>query len=204
MTENIWEQFKKQEGLTDQQLEQFKRYAEILHIWNKKINLTSIDKITQIIPYHFKDSLALSKAVDLESVKMIADVGTGAGFPGLALKIKYPHLRVVLIEVTQKKINFLQSVIDEIELEGVEIFGIDWRTFLRTTNYPVDIFCVRASLKLPELFRMFKPSSPYLNADLVYWATINWECAPGEAKYFKEAIPYMVGKKQRQLAVFSR
>ncbi len=204
MSKNIWQQFQEREGLTDKQLEQFERYSTMLHLWNKKINLTAIDDTPGIIAYHFKDSLALSKAVDMESIKTIADVGTGAGFPGLALKIKYPHLRVLLIEVVQKKINFLEAVINQLELENVEIFGIDWRTFLRTTNYPVDIFCARATLKLPELFRMFKPSSPYLNADLVYWASKNWECAPGEEKYLKETVPYQVGKKERKLVVFSR
>jgi 16S rRNA (guanine527-N7)-methyltransferase len=204
MSEKIWQQFQEKEGLTDQQVELFERYGMMLRIWNKKINLTTIDDMPGIIAYHFKDSLALSKAVNIDAIHTIADVGTGAGFPGLALKIKYPHLRVLLIEVVQKKINFLQAVIDELGLENVEIFALDWRTFLRTTNYPVDIFCARASLQLSELFRMFKPSSPYLNADLVYWASKNWEVAPGEEKYLKEVISYHVGKKERQLAVFSR
>ena len=71
--------------------------------------------------------------VDLNKVKVIVDVGSGAGFPGIPLKILFPHLGIILIEVNKKKQRFLQTVIRILELKDIEVCGLDWRTFLRKT-----------------------------------------------------------------------
>jgi 16S rRNA G527 N7-methylase RsmG len=134
---------------------------------------------------------------------MLADVGTGAGFPGLALKIMYPQLPVLLIEVVQKKIEFLQAVIAACGLEGVEISGLDWRNFLRYPDYEIDLFVSRAALPTDELIRLFRPSCSYKNAQLVYWASKNWQ--PGskeETALMTQEFAYTVGGKSRKLVFF--
>ena len=166
--------------------------------------MTAITDIKEIISYHFQDSLRLADAVDLASIQMLADVGTGAGFPGIPLKLKYPDLQVILIEVTRKKINFLEMVINTLGLEGIQVFPFDWRTFIRSTEYPVDLICARASLQLDELFRMFKPTCPYNQATLVYWATQGWQPLEQERRYLQKIVPYTVGKKARKLVLFAQ
>ena len=122
--------------------------------------------------YHFIDSLIVANYIDLTTIKSIADVGTGGGFPGIPLKILYPHLSMTLIEVTEKKIRFLENVVAQLGLSSVEIVNLDWRTFLRKTSSPIDLFVSRASLHSDELLKMFKPSCVYKQATLVYWAQL--------------------------------
>jgi len=199
---SIWRLLQKKEELSDQQLEQFQQYAGMLAEWNKKMNLTAITDLPGIVSYHFRDSLHLDRFVQMDTIKTIADVGTGAGFPGIPLKIKYPHLSLVLIEVNQKKIGFLEAVIRALGLNGIEVCSLDWRTFLRRTDYEIDLFCVRASLHTDELMRMFKPSCPYKNAQLVYWASMNWEIGKREVPFELKREIYNISHKQRQYVFF--
>lgn len=201
--ESYWKLFASQEGLSKEQLEQFKKYHALLTEWNEKINLTAIIEPQEIITYHFQDSLAVDRCFDFTQLSMIADVGTGGGFPGIPLKIKYPQVRMVLIEVIQKKITFLEQVIKELRLHDVEICDMDWRNFLRHTDYPIDLFVSRASLRPEDLIHMFKESSPYQDRSIVYWASQNWQALPKEEQYIKEIYEYEVGKK-RKLVILSK
>lgn len=106
--------------LSEGQIEQFLLYYELLVEWNQKMNLTAITAYDEVMKKHFIDSLSLVKAVDPEQVGTLIDVGTGAGFPGLALKIAFPKLQVTLLDSLQKRIVFLQEVIDRLQLQGVE------------------------------------------------------------------------------------
>jgi 16S rRNA (guanine527-N7)-methyltransferase len=201
--ESQWSAFAQTEHLSDLQLSQFKRYYELLIAWNEKINLTAITALADVIAYHFQDSLQLAQAVPLAQVRSIADVGSGAGFPGLPLKIAFPHLSLLIIEVNSKRVRFVQEVIRELGLQGIEISTLDWRTFLRQTKYPVDYFCARASLSVAELLQVYKPSCWYRQAGLVYWASGGWVPTEREKKSIKEEHLYMVGTKKRKLVVFS-
>ena len=204
-TELRWQQFSKQDDLSDQELAQFKTYASLLVAWNKKFNITAVEEIPAIITHHFQDSLRLNQALDLSGSKTIVDVGSGGGFPGIPLAIKYPHLHIILIEVSRKKLEFLQAVIDALGLsERVSLFDNDWRTFLRTTDFDVDYVCARASLQPEELLRMFKPGSPYKDATLVYWASKNWEPSDKVRPFVHEYVTYKVGHKSRRLALLRR
>ena len=196
-----WNQFKAENKLTDKQLEQFKHYQELLLAWNKKMNLTAITKPEDIIALHFQDSLELANAIDMTAINSVADIGTGAGFPGLALKIKYPDLALYLIEVSQKKISFLEEVVSQLGLENVETYSDDWRTFLRHTSGDVDLFCARASLQPEELIRMFKPVSPYKDSTLVYWAAGDWHPSAQVKKYITDEYAYSIADKQRKLVI---
>ena len=106
--------------LTEQQLEQFKTYYEMLIEKNKVMNLTAITEKDEVIDKHFIDSISLNKAVDTTKPLKILDLGTGAGFPGIPLKIAYPNLTITLLDSLNKRIKFLQEVIDELGLQEIE------------------------------------------------------------------------------------
>ncbi len=200
--EVLWKKFCTEQKLSDQQAEQFATYLQLLQEWNKKINLTTLISFPEICAQHFQDSLVLDQFVDISSLRMIADIGSGGGFPGLPLKIKYPHLFVILIEVVGKKVAFLKAVIEKLGLQGVEVVDLDWRTFLRKTDFPIDLFCARASLSVSELVRMFKPSSPYRNAELVYWAPHAWQPAEDEEQFVKREETYRLKGRGKRLVFF--
>lgn len=106
--------------LSEQQIEQFLKYYELLVEWNEFMNLTAITEYDEVMKKHFVDSLSLIKTFDTDREVSVIDVGTGAGFPGLALKIAYPKLKVTLLDSLNKRINFLNEVISQLCLTGVE------------------------------------------------------------------------------------
>lgn len=200
--EKIWLEFQEREKLTDHQVEQFKAYNSMLQEWNEVCNLTAITSLSGIVNQHFSDSLAVRQFVDLSKVTAVADVGAGAGFPALPLKILYPNLSIVLIEVTQKRQRFLQEVINQLGLTDVAICPLDWRTFLRTTEGEIDLFVTRAALDEVELSRLFRSTSPYRTAELAYWASNEWECNPKVTEYLSRVELYKNNRKDRKLAFF--
>lgn len=106
--------------LTNLQLNQFLKYYELLVEWNQFMNLTAITDYDEVMKKHFVDSLSLVKTYDVTKTATLIDVGTGAGFPGLALKIAYPNLQVTLLDSLNKRIKFLNEVITQLGLTGVE------------------------------------------------------------------------------------
>lgn len=105
--------------LSSYKIEQFLRYKDILKEWNNKINLTTITDDYEIIVKHFLDSIALVKCGLLKDGLSLIDVGTGAGFPGIPIKILFPGIKVVLLDSLNKRINFLNEVIHELQLEQI-------------------------------------------------------------------------------------
>lgn len=105
--------------LDDVQIEQFMVYYELLIEWNKVMNLTGITEFEEVIVKHFLDSLAVVKVCDMAQIKRVIDIGTGAGFPGIPLKIAFPHLNMVLLDSLKKRINFLDAVINELKLDTI-------------------------------------------------------------------------------------
>lgn len=202
--ENMWNQFQQRFNLSDKQMDQFRWYAQELLDWNKKFNLTALLDMEKVITLHFEDSLALSLATDMSKVTTIADVGTGAGFPIIPLKIAFPHIHTILIEVSLKRVSFLEHVAKSLDLENVEVYPFDWRMFLRKTSYDVDMVIARASLQPEELVRMFKPSSHYKEAVLVYWASDTWQVNKQLMPYLHEEKEYEVAGKQRKLVFFGQ
>lgn len=200
--EKIWIEFQRELSLSSEELEKFKKYTVILREWNKKFNLTAITNLAGVIRQHFLDSLVLKKFVDLKKIESIADIGPGAGFPAIPLKILFPNLHVYLIEVNQKKQKFLRFLVDSLKLEKVEIVDIDWRTFLRKTEFNIDFFVTRASLHDIELIRIFKPACFYKNSQIIYWGSIDWLPYSKAEKYIKQEKIYKIGKKERKLVFF--
>ena len=107
--------------ISEMQLRQLERYCVLLQEWNQKMNLTAITEYDEVMKKHFIDSLSLVKAVDLSKNEFkVIDVGTGAGFPGLVLKIAFPQLHITLLDSLNKRILFLNEVIQRLGLQGVE------------------------------------------------------------------------------------
>ena len=106
--------------LTEKQIQQFISYYEKLVEWNEMMNLTAITEYDEVMKKHFIDSMTLIKAFDVNQSASVIDVGTGAGFPGLVLKIAFPNLKITLLDSLNKRIQFLNEVIGNLGLDGVE------------------------------------------------------------------------------------
>lgn len=106
--------------LSDIQQEQFDRYYELLIEWNRVMNLTGITAYEEVNLKHFTDSLTIVRLKDMTEISTLIDIGTGAGFPGIPIKIVYPHIKTVLLDSLNKRLKFLNTVIDELGLESIE------------------------------------------------------------------------------------
>lgn len=107
--------------LSTKQLEQFEQYYQELISWNEKMNLTGITERSQVYMKHFYDSLSLAFYINMNEIKSLADIGSGAGFPGIPLKICFPHLKLTIVDSLSKRISFLQHVSDKLGLAGVQL-----------------------------------------------------------------------------------
>lgn len=130
--------------LTDIQLNQLEKYYELLVEYNKVMNLTGITEKEEVYLKHFYDSITIVKTIDLNKVETLCDVGTGAGFPGLVLKIVFPKLKVTLIDSLNKRINFLQTVIKEIGLNDIEAIHYRIEEYAVNNREKFDIVTARA------------------------------------------------------------
>lgn len=143
--------------LNEKQINQFYRYMELLLEWNEKINLTAITDPHEIILKHFIDSLTISKYI--EKYKKIIDVGTGAGFPGIPIKILRDDIKVTLLDSLNKRINFLNNVIQEIKLNNINTIHSRVEEFGRNKKYreSFDVVTSRAVANLSTLSEYMIP-----------------------------------------------
>lgn len=106
--------------VSDKQLSQLEQYYQLLVEYNEKMNLTGIVEKNQVYLKHFYDSLTLNKAIDLNNIETMCDIGSGAGFPGIVIKILFPKIKITLVDSLNKRVKFLNDTIKELELKEIE------------------------------------------------------------------------------------
>lgn len=141
------------------QLEQYRLYQEELAKWNQQINLTAITDKEGVYEKHFFDSLSLIKVLDLAGRQTICDVGSGAGFPSLPLKIAFPHLQVTIVDALNKRIRFLENLCETLGLTGVTLVHDRAETFGQDKRYRehFDLVTARAVARLNTLAELCLP-----------------------------------------------
>ena len=130
--------------VSDYELELLDRYYNLLVSYNENINLTAITDKKQVYLKHFYDSLTITKVINLNEVSSLCDIGTGAGFPGIVLKIFFPHLKLTLVDALNKRINFLNEVISELNLKEVKTLHIRAEEFSKDVREEYDVVTARA------------------------------------------------------------
>ena len=143
--------------LDDDKLAKLERYYELLIEWNEKINLTRIVEKEDVYLKHFYDSLTLIKAIDLNNVDSLCDIGTGAGFPGMVIKIVYPNINITLVDALNKRINFLNEVIKELKLDKIETIHARAEEFGKTNRELYDVVVARAVSNISTLLEYSIP-----------------------------------------------
>ncbi|MFA5408001.1 MAG: 16S rRNA (guanine(527)-N(7))-methyltransferase RsmG [Bacilli bacterium] len=143
--------------LNKKQQYQLSKYYEMLVEKNKVINLTNITEKESVYLKHFYDSLTLSMVCDFNKYESLCDIGTGAGFPGLVLKIVFPHLKVVLIDSLEKRITFLNEVISDLKLQDIEAIHIRAEEYAKSNREKYDIVTSRAVARLSVLSELCLP-----------------------------------------------
>lgn len=141
--------------LSPLQLQQLHTYAQLLVEWNEKFNLTAITEMHEIYVKHFLDSILLAK--NYHTAGSLCDVGTGAGFPGLVLKIYQPQLQVTLLEPNGKRVSFLNAVISQLQLEGIETVNQRAEDFAKERFETYDFVTARAVASLNVLAELCLP-----------------------------------------------
>lgn len=147
-------------NLTEQQKMQFEHYFQLLVEWNEKINLTAITDKEEVYLKHFYDSIApiLQGLIPNETIKLL-DIGAGAGFPSIPMKILHPNLNVTIIDSLNKRINFLQLLAGELGLEGVHFYHGRAEDFAQDKNFRAqfDIVTARAVARMQVLSELTIP-----------------------------------------------
>lgn len=140
--------------LNENQLKQFEKYMELLVDWNQKMNLTAITEESEIWEKHFLDSILPFKHLDFSSM---CDVGSGAGFPGIPVKIVFPDVKMTLVEPLQKRCRFLNVVIEELGLQNIEVLNVRSEDLAKTQRACFDVVSARAVAKLSILLELCVP-----------------------------------------------
>ena len=130
--------------IDDVKIDLLNKYFELLISWNNKINLTSITDKKEVYLKHFYDSLTICKVIDLKKEENFCDIGTGAGFPGIVIKIFFPHLKMTLIDSLNKRINFLNVVCNNLNLKDVNLVHGRAEEFARVNRDMFDVVTARA------------------------------------------------------------
>lgn len=185
--------------LTPAQLEQFQKYCDALMDWNRRFNLTAIEGRDQIQIKHFLDSLSLLTVWRPEGQPCVMDVGAGAGFPGIPLKIACPQIRLTLVEATAKKVEFLRHIIALLGLSDAIALHERAETLGRRSPYreQYDLVVARAVAALPELAEYTLPFARVKGLVVAY----KGPAAVQEAQQAEYALAVLGGRLERMVRV---
>lgn len=153
--------------ITDEQLFLLEKYYKLLIEWNSNINLTAITEEKAVYLKHFYDSLTLVKIVDLNRPIKVCDVGSGAGFPGIVLKIVFKDLNIVLVDSLQKRVNYLNEIIDELGLKGINAVHARMEDYSKIHIEEFDLITARAVAKIGILSEI-SVKSLKINGHLIF------------------------------------
>lgn len=198
------EEFKEalaQEGiqLDERQLEQYARYLELLVEWNEKMNLTAITEAEEVYLKHFYDSLTLGLHVDLEREGLtLCDVGAGAGFPSIPLKIAFPNIQVTIVDSLAKRITFLEELVKELGLEGVSLYHDRAETFGQNKQFRAqfDVVTARAVARMSVLAELCLP----LAKKGGYFAAMKAASTEAELTDAQKALATLGGELEQDVA----
>ena len=143
--------------LSEKQINQLEKYYELLIEWNKVMNLTGITEKESVYLKHFYDSLTLAKIIDLNKVNTLCDIGSGAGFPGIVIKIVFPNLKITLVDSLNKRINFLNHVIEKLELKDIEAIHYRIEEYASIKRNYFDVVTARAVAPINTLLEYAIP-----------------------------------------------
>ena len=138
-------------------LDKLEEYYNLLVSWNQKMNLTAITDKNSVYLKHFYDSLTIIKVIDLNTINSLCDVGTGAGFPGIVLKIYFPHITLALVDSLGKRITFLKEVVFKLKLDNVEILNVRAEEYAKNVREKYDVVTARAVSSFNILLEMCIP-----------------------------------------------
>ena len=145
--------------LSEQQIAQFKKYFELLVEWNEKMNLTAITDLEGVYLKHFYDSISASFYFDFSKVTSVCDVGAGAGFPSIPIKICFPHLQITIVDSLNKRLTFLNHLTNELQLENMNFVHARAEEFGQNAAYreKFDVVTARAVARLSVLSELCIP-----------------------------------------------
>ena len=175
--------------ITGEQLEKLEIYCNFLLEYNSHTNLTAIKNREEVYLKHFYDSLTLVKAIDLTSVDTLLDIGTGAGFPGMVLKIFFPNLQIYLVDSNNKKTKFLKELKNKLNVDKVEVINDRIENITSRFINSIDMVTARAVTNLPVLVEL---ALPLVKVDKYFIAMKG--NAQDELENSEYAITYLGGK----------
>lgn len=180
---------------SESQIEKLLKYYEMLIEKNKVMNLTAITEFDEVVEKHFIDSLSIVRVIDMEKVHSIIDIGTGAGFPGIPVKIMFPHIKVTLVDSLNKRVNFLNEVIENLELRDIEAYHGRAEDYGRDKKFR-EKYDLSVSRAVANLASLSEYCMPFVKPDGYFISYKAGECED-EIDNSKNAIKILSGKIEK-------